>query len=446
MGSKSSAPATPDYTGAAKATAAGNLQAAQEATVANRPNMMTPWGNSTWSQGQSLDQNAYNAAMQKYNAGSTQATPGSYTQGWTAGGNDSGMQPTQTWNPGTAGTTQGAMPNQADYMTGNGQWSNNVSLSPSQQALFDQSNNLQTGLFNSQNSALDRVSSTMSQPCDTSGLPAAGSVLDPNSLKYGDVLDINGLPKSGTAFNPTGQTLAQYDPNGSTNTATQAIMSRVNPQLNMQEESLRTRLANEGVNPGSEAWNNEMRQFGQQKNDAVTQAGLQGINLGMQQSQTGFGQGLQNRNLVSSEQAQGFNQQNSLQSLAAALQQQRYGQQSNNNSQYMQAQNQGFGQSTTNRNNALGLAQYQRGLPMNELNALRTGNQVSAPTFQNYSQQATTGGADLTGAMNQTYQSQLGNANAQNAANSSMMNGLFSRGSAGMGMYGMMNKPVGMFG
>ena len=47
--SKPSAPAAPDYTGAAQQTAAGNLTNLKYQTTANRPTMITPWGTSTWS-------------------------------------------------------------------------------------------------------------------------------------------------------------------------------------------------------------------------------------------------------------------------------------------------------------------------------------------------------------------------------------------------------------
>ena len=45
LGPAPSAPAAPDYSGAAQATAAGNLKAAQTATAANRVNQVTPYGN-----------------------------------------------------------------------------------------------------------------------------------------------------------------------------------------------------------------------------------------------------------------------------------------------------------------------------------------------------------------------------------------------------------------
>jgi len=50
LGPAPSAPAAPDYTGAAQATAAGNLAAAQTASAANRVNQVTPYGNLDYSQ------------------------------------------------------------------------------------------------------------------------------------------------------------------------------------------------------------------------------------------------------------------------------------------------------------------------------------------------------------------------------------------------------------
>ena len=57
--SKGSTPPPPDYKGAAEATAEGNLEAAQYATMANSVDQYTPWGSSTWSHvnnGPAIDQ------------------------------------------------------------------------------------------------------------------------------------------------------------------------------------------------------------------------------------------------------------------------------------------------------------------------------------------------------------------------------------------------------
>ena len=47
-GGKGSAPASPDYVGAANATAAGNVEAARATAAANRTNQVTPYGNLTY--------------------------------------------------------------------------------------------------------------------------------------------------------------------------------------------------------------------------------------------------------------------------------------------------------------------------------------------------------------------------------------------------------------
>ncbi len=51
---------------------------------------------------------------------------------------------------------------------------------------------------------------------------------------------------------------------------------RLDPRFAQEEDRLRTRLENQGVTAGSEAWNREMSAFGQNKNDAFNQLMLQG--------------------------------------------------------------------------------------------------------------------------------------------------------------------------
>lgn len=51
---------------------------------------------------------------------------------------------------------------------------------------------------------------------------------------------------------------------------------RLDPRFASQEDALRTRLANQGITAGSEAWRREMDQFGEGRNDAYNQLMLQG--------------------------------------------------------------------------------------------------------------------------------------------------------------------------
>lgn len=62
-------------------------------------------------------------------------------------------------------------------------------------------------------------------------------------------------------------------------TGQDAIMARLAPQQAMEDNATRQRLANQGLVPGGEAYDNEMRIQGQQHTDQKTQAALQGLGL-----------------------------------------------------------------------------------------------------------------------------------------------------------------------
>ena len=269
MGKSSSPPPAPDYTGAAQATAAGNLQAAQYATQANRVNQVTPYGNLTYSTDMPGDNSNVNAT-------------------WTA---------TQT-------------------------------LSPGEQALLDSTNKLNNGLMGTANTGLNYANDVLSKPgVDTSKLAQIG-------------------------INP-GQSYQD------------AMMSRLQPQIDRENNQSDTQLANQGIMQGSEAYNNAKTLLGQQHNDLLNNSTVQGFNTGLAANQNGF-------------QQQAYNQ--------------------------MQ--------------------------PINVINALRTGSQVTNPTFTSVPQQATTAGADLLGAANSQYSAALGASNAQNASNSSATSGMVGLASA----------------
>ena len=83
----------------------------------------------------------------------------------------------------------------------------------------------------------------------------------------------------------------------------------------------------------------------------------------------------------------------------------------------LRANQQGFGQ--------LG---YMRNEPINTLNAIRSGSQVTNPTFQSVPQQATTQGADILGATQAGYNAQLGGYNAGQASSAANTGGLYQLG------------------
>lgn len=388
-------PPSVDYKGAAEATAQGNLDAIREQLQANRVNQYTPWGSSTWTNtGRQFNQSAYDTAMAAYQQsmaqgqGQSGAGKGGFVRVYDGTGNDNDMGVMMPYGgQGSSGRlTVGikgggqsgfAPPNPEDFYSGGDQWEQRIDLSPEQQALFDQYNLLQQGLFGPQNDALSRVQQMYSQGFDTSSLGAGGTPLD-----------MSGLPSSGTV----------YDPSLNTNNATDLILERVNPQLQQRNEALRAQLAQQGITQGSEAYNRAMTLNSQAENDAYNQASLAGIGLGMQQ------QGLQ------------FGQQQDLQRLAAALQ----GQQ--------------FGQSEQQRQRQFQEQAYLRGLPLQELQALSGGTQVSMPQFSGFAQAGNAGGTDYLGAANAQYQADLGRYNADQARQAQFSQGLGGIGGA-LGSY-----------
>lgn len=88
------------------------------------------------------------------------------------------------------------------------------------------------------------------------------------------------------------------------------------------------------------------------------------------------------------------------------------------------ATTQGFGTGLSARQQGFSEASYLRNEPLNTLNAVRTGAQVTNPNFVSVPQQATTKGADLLGAATAQGNYNTASNNASTAANSSMTSGL----------------------
>jgi hypothetical protein len=131
--------------------------------------------------------------------------------------------------------------------------------------------------------------------------------------------------------------LARMPVNAGT-TGQEAIMARLAPQIERQEAATRQRLINQGLVPGGEAYENAMISQNQQKNDLLSQAAIQGIQL-----DTGA-------------RAQGFNEASSeMAAQNAALQ--------------AELQRQAF----------------LRQQPLNEITGLMSGSQIQMPQFQGYS-------------------------------------------------------------
>lgn len=90
--------------------------------------------------------------------------------------------------------------------------------------------------------------------------PGVQSLID----RINSPLDTSGIPQS---------------PINAGTTAQDAILSRLEPQIQRSRDQMASRLANQGIPIGSEAYNNDLKDQGQQENDLRIQAALQGLNL-----------------------------------------------------------------------------------------------------------------------------------------------------------------------
>lgn len=182
---KSDAPPPPDYASAAKETAAGNREAAEYTTKANRISQVTPYG--------SLNYN--------------------YTPKYDAQGKETGEGWTQTMN-----------------------------LTPQAQATLDKQMRLSDQYADVAGIGFDKTRAIFENPS----------------------IDESTLPQRAIDIGKTAQ---------------EALLSRIEPNLQREDEALRTRLANQGVTLGSDAYAREMNLQGQKGTDLRLQAALQGVNL-----------------------------------------------------------------------------------------------------------------------------------------------------------------------
>ena len=164
-----------------------------------------------------------------------------------------------------------------------------------------------------------------------------------------------------------------------------------------------------------------------------------GAQLQEKAKQNMFGQALQggqfaNQAMLGQNQAQGANTQLSNQAMQQNYANQLAGQQQNNQAAQQMFANQMAGANLSNQaqQQAYNQAMTQYNMPLNTLSALRSGSQVQNPSFVNSAQQATTGGADILGATQMGYNAQMGNFNAQQAAQQNLNSGLMGLGGAGI--------------
>lgn len=455
MGGKGSAPAAPNYVGAAEAQAQASKELTNIQNFANRPTINTPFGSQSWTTSATVDPS--------------------------------------TGQPVTA-------------------WTQNTSLAPGLESALNDQMALQAGRSQLAGGFMGRVGQEYAQPFDWRGLPQMAQLNGPAQVGTsvadytpGLTASVNqqGLrqnfdPMTGalartvqgegvqrglqTGDNPA---LPQFD-SSYRDTVAQSLMERMVPVHERQQNQLETQLANQGFTVGSEGFKRAMdelqqRQASERYNalDAAGQEAQRLFQMGMgarqqafQEDVTGgqfsnaaanqaFQQGLAGNQFQNQATQQAFNQamganQAFNQAAGQQFQQELAGNQFRNQAlgqasaldiARMNAQNQAMAQQQALnqqyaafqnqlRQQAIAEQMQRRGMSLNEMNALLSGQQVSMPQMPSFmaAQRAET--PNILGATQMGYDAALGAYNAQQAGNANMLGGLFSLGTAAMGMPG----------
>lgn len=228
-----------------------------------------------------------------------------------------------------------------------------VKLAPDAQALYDQQMAQSRQLGNIAQNMMGRVGENYAQPLDTSSAPKLYGADDLLAARQ---------------------------------QAQDALYNRqtdyLDPQWQQREEQFRTRMANQGITEGNEAWQNA--KFDEDRARSFDYGQARDAAIGAGAAETGMLADISGR-----QRAQ------TMQELYA-----------------------------------------NRALPLNEFNALRSSSQVDMPQFEGAAN-VNSANTDVSGNMWNAYQAQLDRYNAQQAQSNAIMSGLFGLGSAGIGAWGM---------
>jgi len=376
MGGKGKAPAAPDYLGAAQQQAAASKELTNIQNFANRPTINTPFGSQSWQTGSTVDP----------------AT---------------GQQVTS--------------------------WTQNNTLAPELQQALGAQIGLQNDRSQLASDFMGRVEQEYQRPFDWQSLPQMAGLERQTRLNTQLADYAPGLQTSlQTQDNPA---LPQFD-SSYRDTVAQSLMERMQPVHERQQQQLETQLANQGFTVGTEGYTRALadlqgRQAAERYN-ALDTAGNEAQRL--------FNMGMGSRQQAFSEDLQGGQFGNQALGQAGALDMQRMGAMNAALSQ-QQGLNQNFAdQQNRLRQQAIAEQMQRRGMSLNEMNALLSGQQVAMPQMPSFVSAGRAETPNILGATQMGYDAALGAYNAQQAAGSNMMGGLFSLGSAALG------NPVGLFG
>jgi hypothetical protein len=388
-GGKGSPPPAPNYAAAAEKQGESSKEVTNMQTWANRPNQNTPFGSIDW-------------------------------------------QSQATTDPATGQAVT--------------QWTQNYNLTPESQRALDSQMQMQQGRSDLAQSFMGRVENEYAQPFNWGGLPDRGG-----NVQGSDFQRLGQSPQLQTSMQTQGvQNRVNFDDNPSLQGANpqerqrieQALFDRMSPIHQQQQSALDAKLANQGITMGSAAYNREMQRIGDQQSRERFNA----LEMGGSEMARMNQMALANRQQMTNEDLAGANLYNSAnnQAFNQALQAGQFGNTAMQNQQAMNLGTAGFNNQAGQQQFAQGMqqSQYQnqlrqqgiaeemqrRGMSLNEMNALLTGQQVNMQQMPQFNAAAASQATQYLPAAQAQYQSSLDAFNAQNQNANSFTSGLFNLG------------------
>jgi hypothetical protein len=351
-------PPPPDYMAAAQEQARASREVTNMQNFANRPNQTTPWGSTTWTTSKDVDP----------------AT---------------GQEVTR--------------------------WNQNTALTPQLQQALDAQIGIQNQRSGLAGSFMDRVRSEYGRPFDYSNMPAFSFASSPQNMTTS--VATQGLQRGlNMGDNPA---LPQFDSNYR-DTVARSLMERMVPVHERQQSQLETRLANQGLQVGSEAYTRALADLGQrqaaERFNALDTAGAEAqrlFQMGMGARQQAFQEDVGAGQFGNQAAAQAFQQ-----DVAAG----NFGNQAMQN-MYNMNRAAAMDQNAV-RQQMIAEQMQRRGMSLNEMNALLSGQQVSMPQMPGFQAAQRSETPNILGATQMGYDAALGAANAQNAGTANMLGGL----------------------
>lgn len=333
------------------------------------------------------------------------------------------------------------------------QYTATTTLSPEAQAIQDQNNAASLNLATLAANQSGRADQLLSQPFSLDNVPGAADRSGFGPATYGADLTAPQFSQTGTPLPGAASLQDSYTPEGGFSADRQrvedALMSRLDQQRGRDMEGLRTQLANQGINIGSEAYSRALQDFERTNTDMRTSAIL---GSGQEQSRL-LGEARGAAGFTNQARQQDFTNRTGLFGMSEDMR--RYGdamaQQQFGNQQAIQGRGDAIADSRFAQQSSIYDAQDNarmramqeqlalRNQPINEITALMSGSQVQTPQF-GIAQSAMIPTTDYAGIRQQGFNNQQANYQQRNANYQAMMGGLFNLGGAAIGQGGIFGR------